>query len=169
MKASTILSLTALLGFAAATPIFPRQNTTVGDVIEDPFQDLIDALNALPYVAPVSVPVAKRAEGLRKRGSCNPTDAGNYPTVSPDTDTAFLASADFTAKANAATAPAGYFPVAGWKNLKASAIKASYFTYISDPGMGYSPATCAAKCATISGCVSFNICRLLSIASPSRR
>lgn len=201
MKASSVLSVAALLGFVAATPLVARQAASTTEVpaaatstvvIEsNPMDDIMDALAALPSLAPITAPVGAVAvastpydpeaaaaaavadlvediepdSGLRKRGSCKAQSLGNYPTVSPDTDTAFLASADFASKASAATAPPRYFPVSGWSNLYQSGQKASYDTYISSPLSSYSPAQCAVFCNNRPGCVSFNICKKFHLNS----
>ncbi|KAE8446099.1 hypothetical protein EG329_012470 [Mollisiaceae sp. DMI_Dod_QoI] len=175
MKTSTAFSL-VLLGFAAASPvalpqdidfdsydsipIAPDLSAPVG-VVEPAVLSYSPSSAASAAVAGATAAtdadLTKRQESLEKRGSCQPEAAGNYPTVSPDSDVAFLTNPDFAAAANSATAPPGYFLAVGFQNLQASASNPSYLTYISSPLSSYDPAQCAAKCNSITGCSSFNI------------
>jgi hypothetical protein len=166
MKISAAYSAT-LLGFALATPVAEPQDIDFA------------AYNAIPMATPVSAPVgvvpdsnpydpataaaaaaAAAAGDLTKRGSCAAQPAGNFPTVSPDTVAAFEANPEFTAIADAATTPAGYFLSAGYQNLNASASDPTYLTYISSQLTCYDTVACAAACTKMAGCISFNICKL---------
>lgn len=171
MKLSAVLPV-ALLGFAIAAPVAEPQDIST-DI------DL-DAYDAIPTAPDVSAPigVAPQALGydveaaidtavasaidpadpdLQKRGSCALQPVGNSPTVSPDTDAAFLANPVFAAAALGAVAPEGFFLVNGFKNLAAAVSTGSYLGYTSSPLTGYNPAQCATACKGIQGCLSFNI------------
>lgn len=175
MKTFTAVSL-ALLGFSAASPVAMPQDIDFDSYDSIPVApDLsapigVVAPAAVSYspssaasvavagaTASVDADLTKRNADLSKRGSCDAQPAGNYPSVTPDTDDAFLSNPDFASIANSAVAPPGYFLANGYQNLKASASNPSYQTYISSPLTSYNPAQCAAKCNSIVGCVSFNI------------
>lgn len=175
MKASTVLSL-ALLGFATASPVpqdidfdsyedipvLPDLAAPIGapttTVVVSTYNPTVAASEAVAAATETSDPDLTRRHVI-KRGSCLAQPAGNGPAVTPDTDSAFLANPAFATAANSAVAPPGYFLAVGYKNLQASASAPSYQTYISSSLTKYDPAVCAAKCNSISGCVSFNICR----------
>lgn len=163
MQLISVVSV-ALLGFAAAAPVAEPQDID------------FDAYNAIPNAPDITAPVgvvpqvvdyspagaaasaaAASISDLSKRGSCLPEPAGNYPTVTPDDPTDFLANPAFATAAESAVAPPGYFLAEGYQNLQASASDPSYLTYVSSQLTSYDPATCAALCTNIAGCVSFNI------------
>lgn len=168
MKTSTAFSL-ALLGFATASPVALPQDIDFDSydaipVAEDLSAPIYPVTSTVSY-APSSAASAAVADAtdsssssFSKRGSCLAESAGNGPSVSPDTDTAFLAYPAFATAAKSATPPPGYFLAVGFQNLQASASGPSYLTYISSPLTSYDPAQCATVCNGISGCTSFNIC-----------
>jgi hypothetical protein len=171
MKTSAAFSL-ALLGFATASPVALPQDIDFDSYESIPVSpDLSAPVGAIapavvssynPSVAASAAVAGATAAvdaDLTKRGSCLAEPAGNGPSVSPDTDTAFLADPAFSSAALSATAPPGYFLAVGFQNLQASASDPSYLTYISDPLTSYNPAQCASACNAISGCTSFNICK----------
>lgn len=110
--------------------------------------------------APTETPAASR---LAKRGSCAPQNPGNYITIGPpvapnDSPNSFLNYAPFTSDAMNAVAPPDYVLVPGFQNLQYSAQNPIYLTYISSDLKFYDVNQCAAKCDSILGCTSFNIC-----------
>jgi hypothetical protein len=114
--------------------------------------------------AATSSPASSR---LTKRGSCLPDTPGNYITIAPpvaadDSPSSFLNYAPFTSDALNAVAPPGYVLAPGYQNLDAAAQSSTYLTYISSDLTSYDPDLCAARCDSILGCSSFNICMSLT-------
>jgi len=110
--------------------------------------------------AATGTPAASR---LTKRGTCAPQSPGNYITIEPpvapdDSPNSFLNYAPFTSVATNAVAPPDYVLVPGFQNLQYSAQNPTYLTYISSGLTSYDVNQCAAKCDSILGCSSFNIC-----------
>ncbi|GKT89627.1 carbohydrate-binding protein [Colletotrichum tofieldiae] len=101
----------------------------------------------------VSATNSRRALKKLVARDCNSLPVGSGPVPSVDTDQAFLAFSDLSSAALNAKTPSGWYQT--FQNLQ-SATSASvyqgYKTYSS-----YDPARCAADCAQISGCSSFNI------------
>lgn len=115
------------------------------------------------YAAAVLLALASLASAQNTTctgGITQPVGAG--PVASPDTPAAFLAlSALGTAATNAAT-PAGY--TLAFANLKGAIQNPNYLGYYTLAS--YSPAACAAHCASATGCSSFNTCKCFQ--GPSR-
>jgi hypothetical protein len=110
--------------------------------------------------AATETPAASR---LTKRGTCAPQSPGNYITIEPpvapdDSPNSFLNYAPFTSSAMNAVTPPDYVLVPGFQNLQYSAQNPTYLTYISSGLTFYDVNQCAAKCDSILGCSSFNIC-----------
>jgi hypothetical protein len=168
MKTSSVLSF-ALFGFALGAPVAEPQDIDFDAYDSIPVApDLTAPIGVItPTVVEYDADVAASSAvagatdavnpDLTKRGSCLAQAVGNYPAISPDTDVAFLANPTIASIANSAVAPPGYFLVAGYKNLQASASNPSYLTYISSPLSSYNPAQCATACTAMTGCSSFNI------------
>jgi hypothetical protein len=119
-----------------------------------------DACASTETAAATETPAASR---LTKRGSCAPQGPGNYITIGPpvapdDSPNSFLNYAPFTSNAMNAVAPPDYVLVPGFQNLQYSAQNPAYLTYISTGLTFYDVNQCAAKCDSILGCSSFNIC-----------
>ncbi len=179
MRASIVLSAT-LMGFAFAAP----KPQTLDDLA-----DILAAYDAIPDSPNVAAPVGDAPQSIaydptaaassavadatdlsspsfsskmkKRQAACSPEPAGNYPTIMPDDPADFLANPNFASIANSAPTPPKFFLVDGFHNLEASASDSSYLTYISSPLSSYDTNACAAKCTSIHGCVSFNICRSL--------
>jgi hypothetical protein len=177
MRASIVLSAT-LMGLAFAAP---KPQTS------DDLDDILAAYDAIPDAPDVSAPVGDAPQPIaynptaaassaiadatdvstpsfsskmkKRQAACSPEPAGNYPAVQPDDTAHFLDNPDFASAANTAPTPPGFFLVDGFQNLQASASDSSYLTYISSPLSSYDTNQCAAKCTSIQGCVSFNICK----------
>jgi hypothetical protein len=177
MKPDTIL-MVLLSGMAIASPLQKRQDA-------DDMTNIIDAYEAVPDVTPTGPPLGDNAtqaspilynqdaaiasstptavSDLSKRDSCVINVVSNYAgTVSPDTDTAFLNDPTIASIANNAVPPPGYFLVAGYQNLQASAEAPSYLTFWQSDLSSYDVNACAAKCNSIKGCNSFDICRFIA-------
>ena len=98
----------------------------------------------------------------RRVASCTARPFNGPQVTEPaDSDSAFLGYQLFADTANAAAQPsawpAEYKLVNGYVNLLGSGQSTSYLTYTAKID-GYNLAQCAAKCDSIVGCVSFNIC-----------
>ena len=112
------------------------------------------------------------ATAVRRQVQCT-TRSYNGPQVTEpaDSDTAFLGYQPFSDSAQAAAAPASwpaeYKLIPGFVNLKGSGQSTSYITYTAQLS-GYSLAECAAKCDSIVGCVSFNICKSTPPVAPEQ-
>jgi hypothetical protein len=170
MKFSTVLPVT-FLSLALAAPVAEPQSID------------FDVYNSIPVADSISAPVGIENEGVivqsvavttvaaaaatgnaaavskqRRTEDCTAQAAGNYATVYPDTDEAFLANPAFSAAATSAVAPPGYFLVAGFENLDASVSNPSYLTYVSSQLTAYDPSQCAPLCNAMAGCNSFNVC-----------
>lgn len=125
--------------------------TAVAAAIADNVSTVVDAAATL---APVK-------RDISKRGTCKPYTAGNGPSVKTPDDSvdSWYANPTIAGTAALAKAPAGYVLADGFVNLDASTSSSTYLTYISDELTAYDPSECAAKCDSISGCASFNICK----------
>lgn len=121
------------------------------------------AANLLPASAPwgpdnstnvvSSAVAAKRSEPT----ACI-NQVGNGPHVSPDTDSAFLSNAAFSAAATAAAVkpPARFSVVPHWIDLTGSnGDNSGYLTYVSSQLSSYNPDQCAQLCDDMTNCVSF--------------
>ncbi|KAG9551233.1 glycoside hydrolase, partial [Aureobasidium melanogenum] len=99
--------------------------------------------------------VSSASAGLKARAAvtCKPQPTGAGPVPTPDTPEAFLAYSDFSATADSAKTPSGYYNT--FTNLQASNNAYGYmgYTVLSE----YSAQTCADKCDAIKGCAAFNI------------
>ena len=110
---------------------------------------------------------------VRRQAACT-TRSYNGPQVTEpaDSDSAFLSYEPFSNAAQVAAVPsswpAEYKLVPGFLNLRGSGQSTSYITYTAQLS-GYNLAECAAKCDSIVGCVSFNICKSCNAPSWNRR
>lgn len=105
----------------------------------------------------VSGGLTKR-DGLFKRGSCK-AQTSKYtsgPDVSKKSRSEWEAITTWKTTALGATTPSGFFQVANWRALKASAEAQPYRGYTSDL-TSYDTGKCAARCKSIEGCQSFVI------------
>ncbi|KAG9593032.1 hypothetical protein KCV04_g20894, partial [Aureobasidium melanogenum] len=99
--------------------------------------------------------VSSASAGLKARAAvtCKPQPTGSGPVPTPDTPETFLAYNDFSATADSAETPSGYYNT--FTNLQASNNAYGYmgYTVLNE----YSTQTCADKCDAIKGCAAFNI------------
>ena len=139
---------------AAATAITAAIAEGISTVMDAPAADPSDA---------------SRKRGVSKRGTCLPYSPGNGPTVNtPDDSVAsWYANPIISGTALTVQAPAGYVLADGYLNLNASTSSSTYLTFISSHLTSYDPSVCSAKCDTIAGCVSFNICKCVLYVTTS--
>lgn len=90
---------------------------------------------------------------LQKRDACAAQPTGYGAVPSPDTDSAFLAYADFKTAATSAPVPSGYSQA--FSNLNASNNAYGYLGYTALEK--YDTEACANKCNAISACAAFNV------------
>lgn len=89
----------------------------------------------------------------RAASSCTALPTGYGPVATPDTVAGFQAIPDFATNALQAATPSGYTQV--FSNLNASNNAYGYLGFTTFKT--YDVASCAAKCNSIKGCLSFNI------------
>jgi hypothetical protein len=135
--------------------------TAITAAIADGISTVIDAATVTASAASAATSAASSKRGVYKRGTCLPYSAGNGPTVhTPDDSVAsWYADPTISGAALAASAPDGYVLADGYLNLNASTSSSTYLTFTTDGLTSYEPNVCSAKCNSIAGCVSFNICK----------
>jgi hypothetical protein len=165
-----LTSLAALTTAAWASPLALRQNIDLDlvDSAPDPSTASIpigattqsvtynlakatELATAAPLLVEAVTLASKR--DLDVRNACDPQPTGAGPVPDPDTASAFLAYASFSAIASSAPTPPGYEKT--FTNLHGSS---SAYGYMGLTTLDhYDPTECADKCNAISGCVGINI------------
>jgi hypothetical protein len=116
--------------------------------------DATAASSSIAAAADAGTPPAITRRALAPRNeTCSPRPLGAGPVPSPDTSSAFLASADLAAWAKNASTPANY--TASFTNLHASTTAPKYVGFVELPR--YDVANCSALCDARAGCTAINV------------
>jgi hypothetical protein len=127
-----------------AAPPQTKSKTTRASIVTD----------AAPQDTSTGTDDSVNIDGSSKRATaCAALPMGAGPVASPDTPANFFAVPDLANNALAALTPSGYTQV--FKNLNASNSAYGYLGYTTYKT--YDVASCAAKCNSIAGCVSYNM------------
>ncbi|OLN96834.1 hypothetical protein CCHL11_02302 [Colletotrichum chlorophyti] len=114
----------------------------------------VSTLQTVPVgVGNQTVTASKRDLEKLVARDCTILPPGSGPVPSNDTDQAFLADSALSNAALQAVTPSGWYQT--FQNLQSATSASSYQGYKTYAS--YNPAQCAADCAQISGCLSFNI------------
>ncbi|KAI1343535.1 hypothetical protein F5Y15DRAFT_235938 [Xylariaceae sp. FL0016] len=166
MRSSVLLQTLASL--AGASPLVARQDIDfnlvnaapdpstaaipVGPTAGSATYDLAAATQAAT-ATPLPVEPAGKRDVLEARSACQPMPTGSGPSITPDTDQAFLGSSDLSTTATGATTPSGYNRT--FTNLQASNTAYGFigFTTLSS----YDTVRAGNLCNFMSGCLGFNI------------
>ncbi|KAI1372464.1 hypothetical protein F4677DRAFT_456526 [Hypoxylon crocopeplum] len=168
---STVTYFQALLAFAIAGPLDPRQgidtslvdtaptptsaSIPIGPTIDSTTYNLSQATeSATESPLPVETEPTTLQELAARQTACQPLPTGAGPVPSPDTASAFLADTAFRAIASQAPVPSGYN--ATFINLQVRAAAYSYLGFIVVDS--YDTVRCAEECDNVwRGCQGFNI------------
>lgn len=165
---SSILSLSTLTFLAAAAP-HPQDiafdeipSYTVESIPLDlasqvvPYNPTSAIVAAAADVTANPLPQRRGLETLKARAACEPqpisSNTYNVDLSSADT---FRSDGNIASAANSAPNPSGYYR--SFQNLKRATSAYAYLGF--NTVASYNPALCSARCTTIAGCISFNICK----------
>lgn len=151
----------AILGAVAAAP----QLINIDAALDVPTPTILgpelaaatpNAVSYNPIVASASAAAVIQTEGVDKRDGCAPQPGGNGPVPGDGSVAAYTASTNaLRAKAQAATAPAGY--TESFKDKTGSSQQIGYLTYKNIDSGDYDVKACADFCDSEKYCLGFNI------------
>jgi len=132
----------------------PSYTTTLSVVTYDATAILDSALPQITSSATDTLPATTDGVNNKvKRTACASQPTGAGPIPSPDSPSAFLAYAKFSASATNAPTPSGYSQT--YKNLRGASNAYGYMGYSTLST--YDSTACAAKCNKVTGCMALNI------------